>query len=295
MVTQLMREAQAGEPGSEALVPPEFTACVAHLRSEAALVGGASLGASQLRRECRGRYGELLQRALERLIADEWLIGGAREVGAPVDDRPSLTTQARLASVSLRSVLVGRVRPASTKQILSYYTQHRFHYLARGERDLDIVRSASRVSSAKARAEIASGSSFARVAQKQTAGQPADSYAGAVQNLQPHYYGEPNLNEAIFTAKPGVLVGPIDTWFGWFVFRVTSIVAEREQPLATVQAAIGRTLTRPRQQRALAAFQARWRATWRARTDCAPADVVPDCRQSRDPPVASLETPSPLE
>jgi parvulin-like peptidyl-prolyl isomerase len=100
-----------------------------------------------------------------------------------------------------------------------------------------------------------------------------------VLELQPHVYGEPKLNRAIFAATPGVLTGPIGTSYGYFVFDVVKIRFEHEQPLREVQASIQRQLARPLQERALAGFIKQWRAKWTARTDCSPGDVVPECRQ----------------
>ncbi|MFI5091245.1 MAG: peptidyl-prolyl cis-trans isomerase [Terriglobales bacterium] len=305
------------EPGSERLAPPRFSACVAHLQAEAAASGERPPGPAQLRSECQTRYQTVLQAVLDRLISDQWLIGGARELGVPIGDREvkarldryrhdrfsseaqlrrslagrtladiMLETRAKLASAAIRRAIEERVRPIARAQITSYYEQHRFQYLMTAERDLKIVRAETAATAARVKAEIAAGESFASAVRRLADHQGAGSKEGLVLELQPHTYGEPNLNQAIFTATPGVLSGPVSTWYGYFVFQVTRIRFEREKPLADVESSIRRQFARPLQEQALAGFIKQWRATWTARTDCSPGYVVPGCRQFKGSTVA---------
>ncbi len=281
---------------SEPLIPPRFSACVAGLQAQAASLDERAAGASQLESECKKRYQTLLQAALEHLIANEWLIGGARELGVPISDEHAvagsavmLEKRAKLAANAIRQALKDRVAPVTQAQVAGYYQRHRFEYLLSGERDLRIARTETPAEATKLKSQIASGKSFASVVSKIPVQQPVDSSDGLVLELEPHFYGEPNLNQAIFTAAPGVLVGPVDTWFGYFVFQVTKIRFERLKPLAQVEAAIRRQLIGPRAERALAAFNKRWSATWTAATDCSPGYVVPKCRQFAGTPLAPPE------
>jgi len=311
------------ELASEPLVPPRFTACVAHLKGELTAIGERPPKSSQIRDECQRRYQALLQGALERLISDEWLIGGANELDAPVGERQvkasvaqyrresfsseaqfrrflagrtladiMLETRAKLARAAIARTVEARLRPVTRAQIVSYYAQHRFDYLLGAERDLEIARTATWASAAKVKKEIESGKSFASIVSRLPVEQPVNAGDGLVVDLQPHFYGEPNLNQAIFTARPGVLTGPIDTWFGYFVFDVTKVRFQLETPLAQVEASIRQQLARPLQERALAAFGKHWATTWTARTDCSPGYVVPKCRQFKGVPVESPEGPT---
>jgi foldase protein PrsA len=313
------------EPASERLVPPDFGACVAHLEAESAAIGEHPPARSQLRNECQTRYQKLLQRVLDDLITNAWRIGGARQLGVPIRAREvkasldryrhdnfssaaqfrrflagrtladiMLETRAKLASEAIRRAIKERVRPITRAQITSYYELHEFQYLVTAERDLKIARTETEASAAKVKAEIASGKSFASVVRKLRTWQALYSNEGLVLALQPHAYGEPTLNQAIFTATPGVLTGPIGTWYGYFVFEVTKIRFEREKPLTDVQASIRRRLARMVQEQALVGFIKQWRATWVARTDCNPGDVVPDCRQFKGSPGLAPEGPSTL-
>ena len=290
------------ESASEPLNPPQFNDCVARLRAEAATIGEHASGTSKLRTECQTRYQAVLQAVLERLISDEWWIVGARELGVRVSEREgrrradaALETRARRASEAIRRAVLGRIAPVTREQIVNYYKQHRFEYLVAGKRDLRIARTLTRAAAAKVKAEVASGRSFASVVEHLTVQQPVDSSDGLVLELQPHVYGEPNLNEAIFTAAPHVLSGPIYTWFGYFVFEVTEVKSEREKPLAEVEASIRRRLQQPTRERALSAFDKQWNAAWTARTSCSPGDVVPKCREFKGVPIAAPEDLSTLD
>jgi parvulin-like peptidyl-prolyl isomerase len=322
---RFLAAAQSSEPASELLVPPRFNACVAHLEAQSAAAEEPMLGRAQLTRECQTRYQELQQTVLDRLISDDWLIGGARELGVRVSDgvvRASVDryrrehssrdaqfrrflagrtvadvafeARAKLAATAIRQALDRRAGSIGQAAIVSYYDEHRFQYLVTAERDLKIARTATEAAAAKVKAEVASGKSFASVVAHLPTKQPINSGDGLVMELQPDVYGEPSLNEAIFTANPGVLTGPIATWFGYFVFDVTRVRFQRERPLTEVQASIRRQLITPLQQRALAAFVKRWTAAWTAQTDCSPENVVPKCRQYRGGPTGPPEEPSPL-
>jgi hypothetical protein len=298
MVARFIAAEQSSWPASERLVAPDFNACVAHLSGESAARGESAPGASQLRGECQRRYLSLLESSLERLIADEWVIGAARALDLPINEHVALPTSVELASAAIRRAVTHRVQPVTQAQVVSYYAHHRFQYLASAQRDIEIARAFTGSSAAKARAEIAAGKSFASVVKRLTqegVHPTAFTLEGLGMEIRPDEWGEPNLMEAIFEAKPGVLSEPVNTWYGWFVFRVTRIRFEHETPLADVQASIRRRLQDPPQERALAVFIKQWRATWRARTVCSPRDVVPECRQSKASLAAAPEGPPKLD
>ncbi len=272
----------SGEPASERLVPPLFRACVAQLENEAAARSETALGSGRLRSECQTRYEKVRQAVLHSLITDDWLIGAAHELRVTTtgqDANADIQRRAQLANTAIRRLVTDRVKPATRAQIASYYQQHRLQYLTSASRDVRLARTKESTSAARVRAEIASGKSFASVVRQLPLRQADYSHEGLVLGLGPHTYGEPALNKAIFTANPGVLTGPISTWYGYFVFEVTKVRFEHVRPLAAVQAAIGRRLTATLRERRLAAFLKQWRASWTARTECRLGSVVPGCRQ----------------
>jgi hypothetical protein len=297
-IARFIAAEQSSWSASERLVAPDFKACVAHLRIESGARGESPPAASQLRSECQTRYLGLLESSLERLIGDEWVIGAARELGVPINERVALPTRAKLASAAIRRAVMDRVATITQAQVASYYAHHHFQFLANAQRDVEIARAFTQSSVAKARHEIAAGRSFASVVARlneEGVHPTAFTLEGLAMELKPDEWGEPNLNEAIYAAKPGVLSEPVSTWYGWFVFRVTRIRFEHETPLADVQASIRRQLQDPPRERALAAFIEQWRATWRARTVCSPGDVVAECRQAKGSLAAAPEGPPKLD
>jgi parvulin-like peptidyl-prolyl isomerase len=316
------RSLAAEQKGEVPLVPPQFTACVAHLKKRAAAVHAAglpTLSDAELRKECGTRRQQLREEVLDRLISSDWVIGGARELGVDVGgqavaaDLASLKRgrfptparfQAFLASTgqtvgdllfaervqldneAIRAAIAGKVHPPTQARVAQYYEHHKKQYLVPETRDLEIVGTLTQAQAQAVRREIASGKSFASVAKAQTATQPFHSKDGVVLGLVSGLYKEPSLNNAIFTARPGVLSGVIKTVIGYYVFKLMRIHPAYQETLARVASQIRQDLPLELQREALVEFIKAWRAKWTARTDCSPGYVVRRCRQSKAAPTA---------
>jgi foldase protein PrsA len=90
---------------------------------------------------------------------------------------------------------------------------------------------------------------------------------------------EPEFEEHVFAAKPYVLEGPIHQALDYYVFEVTKITPAREQTLAQSQASIRRQLAAQRLRQVSAQLLQAGERRWIARTDCRPGYVVAQCRQ----------------
>lgn len=98
---------------------------------------------------------------------------------------------------------------------------------------------------------------------------------------------EPALDEAIFSAPEGELVGPIETDAGFYVFQVERIDAATTQPLdEQTSGQIRQTLATQEQQQAAETFQADFIARWTARTVCAEDVMIDRCGNAPPPPDA---------
>ena len=87
---------------------------------------------------------------------------------------------------------------------------------------------------------------------------------------------EPALDEAIFSATEGEVVGPIETEAGFYVFQVEKVNEAVTQPLdETTSAQIRQQLVTQEQQQAVTEFQDSFVAKWRARTVCS-EDLLAD-------------------
>lgn len=295
-------------------IPPRFTACVEHLRGAiAALKKGVPIPKkSELERKCSDQYRETRQRVLDRLITNEWIVGAAAELGVKLSNLvaerslyeykhtqfPSeaayraflrethqtegdLLFQRRISLLgeAIRARLKAGVGAFTPSRFAAYYRAHRSLYTDPETRDLHIVHTKTLREALKARREIASGKSFAKVVADLHLEEPIYSKHGFVRELKPHAYSQLPLNNAIFSAPTGKLSRPVHITLGYYVFEVTHVHPPHVKPLAAVRAKIEREVPASLQQRALARFIAQWRKHWTAQTVCAPGFVVRRCRQ----------------
>ena len=96
---------------------------------------------------------------------------------------------------------------------------------------------------------------------------------------------EPVLDEAIFSAPEGQVVGPVETDTGFYVLQVESITEASTQPLdQQTSDQIEQTLASEKQQEIATAYQADFLAEWRARTVCADDYAIDRCGNAPPPP-----------
>jgi foldase protein PrsA len=91
------------------------------------------------------------------------------------------------------------------------------------------------------------------------------------------------LDDAVFSARKGALVGPVKTSFGYYVFSVTRVTPARQQTLAESRDTIEQTLVSQHEQSALDAFVRDFTARWRAKTQCTAGFETTDCANGPAP------------
>jgi hypothetical protein len=249
------------------------------------------------------------EHALDFLIFSHWLIGEASQrhlaiAGAEVSRRLELTRlssfyraeakyfrslkqtgrtpadvrfeiEAEIAYGDLRSSVIlaaSHVRPA---EIAAYYRAHRRTYRVSERRYFDIDNLKTGPAALKVKREVEAGKSLAPIALR-------EALTRATAFRQP---GKVAIERAIFAAKPGELIGPIviEPFKVHSIFIIRRIVPFRYKTLAEVRSQIKAHLSRSKQPRALAQFNAAWRKKWTAATDCHPRFIVQECRQYRGP------------
>jgi parvulin-like peptidyl-prolyl isomerase len=292
----------------DAPVPPDFTACVRHVEATSTAAAGARPGRAALRVECQGQYQGLMTRALDRLISDQWVIGGAAEAGVSVSAAElraylkreqngrsqaqvarqlalygrtladaAVSSRVQLLSEGIRHLFAARTEHLSSAQVAGYYDAHRSEFGTPPRRAVEIARTASRAEALRVKREIASGRSFASVVKGLPVEQPIFSKDGFIPEYEPNLYREPPLNDAIFAARPGVLSGPVGIYLGYYIFEVKRTFAAVQEPLSAAQATIRAKLPNELYKRAFSAFVAGWRARWKAKTFCSPGFVTAKC------------------
>ncbi len=307
----LIVAARSEEPDPVIPVPPNFAACVARLKASSDGSASAGVGASgvaALRGRCGAHYEALKTTALDSLILDDWLAGGAAEEGVSVsaqqvDQRlkslggnpaliaKNLAAQGRtmadhvleirmeMLAEGIRQAIAQKTDHVSHAQVVSYYNEHKQAFGVPERRDLHIVGGASQAEAERAKREIASGKSFATVVKKlPVEAQPAFGVEGSVGEYRPGEYHQVPLNRAIFAARPHVLSGPVGVSGGYFVFEVTRVYPAQQKSLAQSEAVIRKELPAERLNAALAEFISSWRARWVSRTECQKGYVVAKCR-----------------
>ena len=100
---------------------------------------------------------------------------------------------------------------------------------------------------------------------------------------------EAALDTAVFAAKPGALVGPVKTQFGYYVFKVTKDTPGSQQTLDQARSSIKSLLTTQNQQKALQDFVKKFQKKWKSRTDCRKTYVVQTCNNA--PKQSTTSTP----
>ncbi len=257
----------------------------------------------------------LRRRTLQFLISADWLIGEARaqrlslsgpqfqqrlqerrldalalgegefrqaiaKTGRTVAD-VRMEIAAELASAKIRAKVIGDVGTASQAEIASYYHSHKVQFLNPERRYFDIYNFHTVAAAMKLKREVQAGKDFAKIS--------FHEYLERGEGVR-----EPDkaaIERAVFTAAPGVLLGPVELYGEHSIFDLTKIVPREYKSLAQVHSAIAAQLTSERRQQALGAFAALWRSRWIAKTDCSTGFVVQKCRQyfgprTREDPVA---------
>jgi len=254
--------------------------------------------------------------ALGLLIEAEWTVGEARELGVAVTDAEAREGLALLRYTKAQEVpfdesardadfvrSIGRSgettadaqwlmklnllalrlerrrlqedeRAIGFGEIARYYAQHRRRFVVPEQRDLEVLGNDSKAVVDRARREIAGGADFVAVAKRMS----TDSEAP--QGLQLHLQRgqeEPEYENHVFAARPGVLLGPIHQVF-YYLFRVLKVTPPRLRSLAQSEASIRATLVSSRKARLALEWRQRDERRWTARTDCSPGYVVAQCR-----------------
>jgi hypothetical protein len=252
--------------------------------------------------ECARDYQSLKQRALRFLITSRWLAGEAAERGMLIPAREvrervaqarkagaeegfsfgeeaaatgrsvadvELELRCRLAAQRLRRRVARAVRPVSSADIERFYSHHLSDFEQRERRFFYIAEDLTNLAAAqRLRSEILKGRSIASTSLHES------------MERRPHQLSSPAIVRAVFTARPGELVGPIEVnRLRYYLIKLKRIVPASTRALAQVAPTISKRLARERTHRAIEAFV--WAATakWIARTDCVASYVVPGCRQ----------------
>jgi foldase protein PrsA len=307
--------AKSGGQASTAIPkPPDFAACVAAKRKALPkpAKGQPQTTDAQLKTQCQQEYQALRDQVLQLLVSFQWIQGEAKDLGVKATDaevQKQFNTQKKasfpkeadyqkflkqsgqseqdiLMRVKL-DVLSNKIRQkvtkgkdqVSTADIAKYYNANKSRFAQPERRDLLVVLTKSQAKANQAKKAVQNGDSFASVAKKYSIDQASKAQGGKLAAVAKGQQ-EKALDNAVFSAKKNVLVGPVKTQFGWYVFKVTNVTPASQQSQQQASTTIKQLLASQKQQKALDTFVKDFQKKWKDKTDCADAYRFADCKNA---------------
>ena len=316
-VAAVSQAGQADPTGAapKATVPdsPSFTKCIANKKATAAkpAKGQPQPTEAQLKGQCKQEYEQLKTQVLDFLIRGTWLDQEAgkqnvkvtnaevqKQIDAakkqafqkPEDFQKFLQRQGlteadvffQQRSQLLEQKLTQKVTKGKDKvtdaQIQQYYDKNRSKFATPERRDLRIVLTKTQDRAQQAKQALDSGQSWTSVAKRFSIDQASKNQGGKLSGVAKGQQ-EKALDDAIFKAERGRLVGPVKTQFGYYLFEVTKVTDASQQTLAQAKETIRQTLQSQNQQKALEAFSKEYSKRWKEKTDCREGYVIQQCKQ----------------
>jgi hypothetical protein len=160
-------------------------------------------------------------------------------------------------------------RSVPQRRVAQYYAAHRRRYHVADARRIELM-GGSRDRMLKARREIEAGKSFVDLALEN---ELAEAPKGLWYLIRGH--DEPQVERPVFSAKPHVLIGPLE-YSSYYLFEVLEIIHPHYRRLAEEEGAIRGSLAPPVSQLNRSAER-----FWRSRTVCSTGYELPECGTRR--------------
>jgi foldase protein PrsA len=305
---------------------PKFTKCIAQKKATAAkpAKGQPEPTEAQLKSQCQQEYNGLRDQVLEFLIRGNWIEQETAKQNLKVSDKDvqkqidaavkqAFQNQADFQKFLVRSgltqadvfyqqrnqllqqKLTEKVTKAQGKvtdaQIQAYYDKNKSKFATPERRDLRIVLTKSKAKADQARSALDSGQSWKTVTSKYSIDQASKAQAGKLSGVAKGQQ-EKALDNAIFKADKGKLIGPVKTQFGYYVLEVNKISAAKQQSLEQSKASIKQILTSDNQRKALDKFGKDYRKRWKEETSCRKGFTTADCKNGpKSQPATSTAAP----
>jgi foldase protein PrsA len=300
--------------GGTAVVPdpPDFTKCVAAKAKTPVPKDQKEPTDEQLKKKCKAEYDALKREVMQFLIQAEWVQQEAAEQDIKVTDKEieksfedqkkqafpnekqykeflassGMTEEDILFRVKLDQLqqkLTQKVtedsKKVSDEDISAYYEKNKKRFAQPERRDLRVVLTKTEAKATQARKALASGQPFKKVVKQYSIDEASKSQAGLLPAVSEGQQ-EKAFDEAIFQAKKGKLEGPVETQFGWYVFKVEKVTKASQQTLEQSKETIKNLLRSQRQQKALDEFIKSFREDYKDQTDCADDYRVAECKNA---------------
>ncbi|CAA9470222.1 MAG: hypothetical protein AVDCRST_MAG65-706 [uncultured Solirubrobacteraceae bacterium] len=317
--------AKAGGQGSGAVPkPPEYTECVAEKRKAQPkpAKGQKPVADSELKDQCKQEFEALRDRVMQLLVNAEWIEGEAAEQNVKVTDaevRKAFETQktqnfpkeadykafleqsgqteeqllaqvrtGELARKISEKVVKGKDK-VTDAEIASYYEKNKTRYAQPETRDAHVVLARTEKRARQAKQALEDGDSWKSVSNRYSVDEASKQQGGALTGVAEGTQDK-GLDNALFGARKGQIVGPVKTSFGYYVLEVDKINKGSQQSLADSKESIRQALIEEKRQKALTDFVADYEKRWRSKTECRDGFKVPELCDNAPEPKA---TPTP--
>lgn len=328
-----LRQSQA--PGTEFVKPdpPDYKACVAAKKKSLPepAKGQQPPTDDQLKSQCKQEYEGIRDQVMGFLISNIWLTEEANDLGVKLTeaevkksfedqkkqafpkekdfekflkdsgmtlDDLMLRVRISLLEPKIREKVTGGSDKVSAEDIEKYFEENKAQFAQPERRDLHVVLTKTEAKADEAKAALEGGASFKDTAKEYSIDEATKSQGGKLLGVTKGQQ-EKALDDAVFDAKTGEIVGPIKTQFGYYVFRVAKVVEAEEANLSKVRTTIRQALVAQTQQEKLDEFVEKFRDKWTEETNCADGFVVESCKNapkkddsSTVPPGAVPNTPA---
>ena len=302
-------QANAAVPDPEA----GYAKCIAAKRkaTPAPAKGQPKVTDAQLKTQCTQEYEQLRNQVLQLLISFKWIQSEADDAWtsrsrtprsrSPSPSRRSSPSRRKrttrsssstsgqteadilqrvkldLLSNKIRDKVVKGKDTVSDKAIADFYNKNKARFAQPEKRDLRVVLTKGKAEADKAKAALDSGESWTKVAKKYSIDDTSKASGGKLP-AQAKGTLDKELDDAVFSAKKGELVGPVKTQYGYYVFTVTDVTEASQQTLAEAKETIKQTLQSQNQQKALDTFVKDFTKRWKEKTECSEGYKTSDCK-----------------
>lgn len=300
-----------------AYTPPAYTACVANKKKTAPkpAKGQPQQTDAQFKTQCKQEYEGLREQVMQFLILEKWVNGEAEDQGVKVSaaeadkefqeakkqsfpqekdfqeflKQSGMTLndakfQVRFNTIytKLREKAVKNAPKVTDKSVADFYKDNKQRFATPATRDLRVVLTKTEGKANEAKQALQSGQSWSSVAKRFSIDQASKSQGGSLLGIAKGTQ-EKSFDDAIFAAEKGELTGPVKTQFGYYVFQVQKITEAKQQSLKEATPAIKQQLDAQNKQKADDEFNTALRKKWKARTNCADAYVMSQCKNAPKP------------
>ena len=269
------------------------------------------------------QYDLLKETAMADLLLSRWVNGEAEELGIEVTDREidqeleqiieqqfggqkgfdrfleqsrftdeDARDRVRLQLLSTRiqeEVLGADLPDVPDEEVQAYYDENIEQFETPETRDVRTLLNPDEAKAQQAFDDLSADDSPASWKQvtKELSTDEATSGLGGLRQGVVEGQGEPQLDEAIFSAAEGELVGPFETDAGFNIVQVEKITPASTQPLDDqTRQQIEQTLATEQQQQAASDYQEDFLSKWTARTICADDYAIDRCSNAPPAPDA---------